>query len=167
VKVSPVIGVKGNRPKKTIEVTSKIVDQTNAVMYSGNRAAVRGAIAFLIAISWVALTNHCAIAAFAPRVQPVEEQCPMHSAPAKDKNAENQQCCKTLRAVAIATTKTVSWIDLSTGKAVQWPESCDIPLLARATRLIAYDDTGPPGRRSFAEIVLQRSVLAHAPPFLA
>jgi hypothetical protein len=27
-------------------------------------------------------------------------------------------------------------------------------------------DTGPPGLRSFAESVLQRSVLAHAPPSL-
>ncbi|MGH8094020.1 MAG: hypothetical protein ACREIF_11195 [Chthoniobacterales bacterium] len=28
-------------------------------------------------------------------------------------------------------------------------------------------DTGPPGGRTFAESVLQRSLLAHAPPFLA
>jgi hypothetical protein len=28
-------------------------------------------------------------------------------------------------------------------------------------------DTGPPGARSFAELILQRSILAHAPPFLA
>jgi hypothetical protein len=28
-------------------------------------------------------------------------------------------------------------------------------------------DTGPPGARSFAELILQRSVLAHAPPVSA
>ena len=28
-------------------------------------------------------------------------------------------------------------------------------------------DTGPPGAHSFAELILQRSLLAHAPPFLA
>jgi hypothetical protein len=28
-------------------------------------------------------------------------------------------------------------------------------------------DTGPPGARSFAELILQRSVLAHAPPVFA
>jgi hypothetical protein len=26
-------------------------------------------------------------------------------------------------------------------------------------------DTGPPSSRSFAELILQRSILAHAPPF--
>jgi hypothetical protein len=28
-------------------------------------------------------------------------------------------------------------------------------------------DTGPPGARSFAELILQRSLFAHAPPFRA
>jgi hypothetical protein len=28
-------------------------------------------------------------------------------------------------------------------------------------------DTGPPGARSFAELILQRSILAHAPPVSA
>ena len=28
-------------------------------------------------------------------------------------------------------------------------------------------DTGPPGAFSFAELILQQSLLAHAPPFLA
>jgi len=27
-------------------------------------------------------------------------------------------------------------------------------------------DTGPPGARSFAELILQQSLLAHAPPVL-
>jgi hypothetical protein len=37
---------------------------------------------------------------------------------------------------------------------------------SRLTPIIEWD-TGPPGAHSFAESVLQRSILAHAPPSLA
>jgi hypothetical protein len=42
-------------------------------------------------------------------------------------------------------------------------------LIARSLRTAAplLLDTGPPGARSFAELILQRSLLAHAPPILA
>ena len=36
--------------------------------------------------------------------------------------------------------------------------------LSQASRLSPIFDTGPPAAKSFTESVLQRSILAHAPP---
>jgi hypothetical protein len=37
---------------------------------------------------------------------------------------------------------------------------------SRAALAPLFFDTGPPGAHSFAELILQRSLLAHAPPSL-
>ena len=44
--------------------------------------------------------------------------------------------------------------------------SARLPLRIQQTALVfaLFLDTGPPGVRSFAELILQRSLLAHAPP---
>jgi hypothetical protein len=77
------------------------------------------------------------------------------------------QCCKTLRAVVPTVAK--SWTRNDT-------DFSDVDLYFKEFALIAYSrrqpaplylDTGPPGARTFAELILQRSLLAHAPPHLA
>ena len=94
--------------------------------------------------------------------------CPFHSKPEKQKKQSSQvQCCKILRAVAPTIAKS-------------WARSdsvfSDIDFRFEYYRLLANFrdslaplllDTGPPGAHSFAELILQRSLLAHAPPFLA
>jgi len=117
--------------------------------------------------SWIAIANHCAFAAMAAKPDSVQTNCPFHSKSAKQKQEPGQlQCCKVLRAVVFAQTK--SWgrdeakfsdVDL------RFEEFMLVALLPNAQASSSLD-TGPPGARSFAELILQRSLLGHAPPFL-
>lgn len=118
--------------------------------------------------SWFAISNHCAFAAVATKADSAQTECPFHSKPAKQKQEPSQlQCCKTLRAIVAAETK--SW-------ARDQAKFSDVDLAVKEFALIALFrsaqvssslDTGPPGACSFAELILQRSLLAHAPPLLA
>ena len=143
------------------------------------KAVTRCAVVSMAICSWFAISNHCAFAAVAaggPGCQPVSPirqdadatQCPFHSKPTKQtQEPSHLQCCKILRAVVFARTK--SWarddgkfsdvglrVEEFTHLALSHNKQASLPL-----------DTGPPGARSFAELILQRSLLAHAPPFRA
>ena len=117
--------------------------------------------------SWIAVTNHCAFAAAAKEIDKTQSECPFHSKPAKQKDQSSKiQCCKILRALVFAKTKDWARDDakfcdanfpVQTGVFVLCPSRVVAPLLL---------DTGPPGAFSFAELTLQRSLLAHAPPFV-
>ena len=117
--------------------------------------------------SWIATFNHCAFAAVATKIEMRQTECPFHSKPSKQKEQPSQvQCCKILRAVVLV-------------KAKDWARDdgrfCDVELRAEEFALNAhlhdaasglFLDTGPPAAHSFAELILQRSLFAHAPPFL-
>ncbi len=77
------------------------------------------------------------------------------------------QCCKVLRAVPFAKTKSWARDDAKFSDVDLRVE--EFALIARPlrTQALLLLDTGPPGARSFAELTLQRSLLAHAPPSLA
>ncbi len=130
-------------------------------------AGGRCVIIALVICSWIAISNHCAFAAVATKNEPAESECPFHSKPAKPQNpSPGIQCCKILRAVVPIVAK--SWarddakfsnVDLTVEQFVIFTASHNSePLLL---------DIGPPGARTFAELILQRSLLAHAPPSLA
>ena len=131
-------------------------------------AFTRHAVVGIAICSWIAVSNHCAFAAVAPEIDKAQAECPFHSKPAKEKKQSSQvQCCKVLRAVAF--TKTKDW-------ARNDAKFCDANFPVQAGAFIPYSspivtplllDTGPPGARSFAELILQQSLLTHAPPFLA
>src|SRR5262245_57878277 len=97
-----------------------------------------------------------------------QTECPFHSKPAKQKEQSSQvQCCKILRAVVLAKTKDWARDDAKFSDAnFPVPEDAIVvcPLRAVVPLLL---DTGPPGAVSFAELILQQSLLAHAPPFVA
>ena len=137
--------------------------------YLGDVNATTRFAAVAIAIaSWIVVSNHCVFAAVATETDKAQAECPFHTKPAKQKEQSSQvQCCKVLRAVVFAKTKDWARNDA---------KFCDanFPVLARAfvvysSRTVAslLLDTGPPGPFSFAELILQQSLLAHAPPFLA
>jgi len=115
--------------------------------------------------SWIAVSNHCAFAAVASEIDKAQTDCPFHSKPAKQKQQSSQvQCCKVLRAVVFAKTKRWTRDDA---------KFCDAKFPGQASVFVAYSprvvtplllDTGPPGAFSFAELILQQSLLAHAPP---
>jgi hypothetical protein len=125
-------------------------------------------IAAITICSWIAVSNHCAFAAIATDINKGQTKCPFHSKPAKQKEQSSQvQCCKVLRAVVFAKTKDWARDD---------GRLCDANFPAQAGAFLAYSpraveplllDTGPPGTFSFAELILQQSLLAHAPPFEA
>jgi hypothetical protein len=87
------------------------------------------------------------------------------SPPAKKSSDEEMPCCKVLRATLTAEAKILqvtskdflpihSWIAAELIFADKTQIRCESDEL----------DTGPPFAASFAESVLQRSILAHAPP---
>jgi hypothetical protein len=115
--------------------------------------------------AWVLLSNHCALSAVTlPVGAGVEASgCPMHSAPAKKKPAAKFPCCKDLRAVAAKAVASAAPASIRFVGAQDYA----VEILVSPPRVaIGIDglDTGPPGAFSFAESVLQQSILAHAPP---
>jgi hypothetical protein len=86
----------------------------------------------------------------------------MHSAPAEKKPATKTPCCKDVRAVVA---KCVG----ATGPGARLIRARDYTSqIFRTLPPVAIEiealDTGPPGCFSFAELVLQQSMRAHAPP---
>jgi hypothetical protein len=118
--------------------------------------------------SWIAVSNHCAFAAVAREIDKAQTGCPFHSKPAKQKEQSSQvQCCKILRAVVFAKTKNWARNDAKVCYA-NFPVQADAVVMysSRAVAPLLLD-TGPPNAYSFAELILQQSLLAHAPPFVA
>jgi hypothetical protein len=122
----------------------------------------------MVFVSWLAISNHCAFAAIAAKPNQADNECPFHSKPAKPQPAPTgTQCCKILRAITTAPAKTVAravvdlpHVDVTFARLI-------VVAPAKISFVVSAFDTGPPGTTSFAELVLQRSILAHAPPFLA
>jgi hypothetical protein len=114
--------------------------------------------------SWLLLSNHCALASLSPSTESAPEmsECPMHSAPAKKKPAAKIPCCKEVRAIVVkclqASPVAARLIGLRDYAAEILREPANVTVEIQAL------DTGPPGCFSFAESVLQESMLSHAPP---
>lgn len=130
------------------------------------RTALRVFTVALVLASWFTLTNHCALASLSSET--ATEGCPMHSQPAPKKKPESAPvCCKTVRAVSGLTSLAkaappaslplLGGNDFAPFVLSRTPQSQPLPVKL---------DTGPPGLGSFAEVVLQQSLLAHAPPSL-
>ena len=131
-------------------------------------ASARCLIVAITICSWIAICNHCAFATMATKTDSAQTDCPFHSKSAKQKEQSSQvQCCKILRAVALVTTKSWARDDAKFSEADRYDdESLRIIAYSQTTLAPLLLDTGPPGTHSFAELILQRSLLAHAPPFV-
>ncbi len=77
------------------------------------------------------------------------------------------QCCKILRAVAPVIAKSWARDDAKFSDLDLRFEEFALIALSCGTKTPLLLDTGPPGAHSFAELILQRSLLTHAPPILA
>ena len=134
----------------------------------GRSRIVQVSIVLFVIFSWIAISNHCAFGAVTAQAEASPTACPFHSKPAKQKEQPTQvQCCKILRAVVSTATK--SWVREETrvSDADLYFEKLAVIATSRNAPLPLLLDTGPPGAPSFAELILQRSILAHAPPRLA
>ena len=124
----------------------------------------------ITAVAWFFISNHCVLAELqdAPKAKTsCHQPCCGNQPPAKNTTESATECCKTLNATLVVAKKLVGY-DTSLF-ALQFyfvaPELLlnDSKAAVRGTEF----DTGPPFAKTFAELTLQRSILAHAPPSLA
>ncbi len=118
--------------------------------------------------AWFVASDHCALASVLihpAKASPAQEHCPGHSQPEKKQSQGELPCCKSLVATA---TPTKIFAGYDTSQFVAQPYLTTDPLLVftHHDAPSAELDTGPPDACTFAESVLQRSILAHAPPAL-
>ena len=122
-------------------------------------------------VAWLLASNHCALAANTAAdkgCHAAHAHCAAHDAPAHHKAAEGLECCKSLQAASVAPAKLLSSYD---SRIFTWQlyvvGTLASPENARPTVLPQELETGPPRVETFAELVLQRSLLAHAPPIFS
>ena len=128
------------------------------------RATARCLIIIVTIVSWIAISNHCALRALMAKSE-LASTCPFHSKPSKSHPKPATDCCKILRAVPTtpAEDPVPAIIDLFPVPAGAHQMALHEPPQISVTPLTL--DTGPPGKTSFVE--LSRSLRAHAPPFRA
>jgi hypothetical protein len=126
----------------------------------------RAGVVVVTLVGWFSISNHCALAAFeSSQSGAAHASCHANTrAPSKlPVKGEETPCCKLLRATLVKDNASVAENALMFSlqpyfvglivfpEQLHWPQSFEL-------------DTGPPFSGSFAESVLQRSILAHAPP---
>jgi hypothetical protein len=132
-----------------------------------NASMARLVTVIITAVAWFSISNHCVLAELqdaAKAKASCHQPCCSGQLPAKSKSAV--ECCKTLRATLSGATKDFTGYETSLfalqlyfiGPVISTNDSLPIPVLEL--------DTGPPFVSTFAESVLQRSILAHAPPVI-
>lgn len=118
--------------------------------------------------AWLAISNHCVIGAAEGAANMPMASChgtaPADQSPGKHNEKSGVECCKVLRATLLTPSSNLVGADTLSFAAHDYL----VALISaadesRLTPVIEWD-TGPPGADSFAESVLQRSILAHAPP---
>jgi hypothetical protein len=134
---------------------------------------VRWATVTLATVSWLAVSNHCALGLATLETHHPDEvsahDCCASKVPAQPKPTKDPAtpCCKTLLALSVGPAKS---FNTSAATPVGAPLAC-VPTTVAPQRISTvahwFLDTGPPRARTFAESVLQQSLLAHAPPFLS
>jgi hypothetical protein len=120
------------------------------------------------ALAWFTITNHCALAAF-ETTPVVGAHVACHGAksdqPTSPGKNDDTPCCKVLRATLVKTDSSIGTNTTSFAFAPYFIGPAVFSDQFRCPQSFGLD-TGPPFSGSFAETVLQRSILAHAPPFL-
>lgn len=127
-----------------------------------SRARIVAIVSIAIA-AWLVASNHCALAAWASTAQQSREHACCHSEKGKVPE-RNVQCCEALTAPT-----PIPIVAPVVQLAELMPAWNPAPLyfLAPPDALpadVLQFNIGPPGSISFAVLVLNRSLLAHAPP---
>ena len=119
--------------------------------------------------AWFVLSNHCVLAAPAVPSKNVNSQCPMHAQKEhlpqhqKGNGCADLPCCKNLQATTLTAAKMVAKPVWHGALQPFFPHVVNVTEV-QPQQISAIFDTGPPGENSFVQSVLQRSILAHAPP---
>src|SRR5437879_5478325 len=136
-------------------------------MRRANAKAIRISVVLMTIVAWFSISNHCVLGGLIAKTHSVV--APMHchgNQPALSKKSSQEEtpCCKMLRATLTSEAKVVE-VASKTFLPIQYSIVAEL-ISVRETQLSPLElDTGPPFAGSFAESVLQRSILAHAPPF--
>ena len=131
------------------------------------RTAFRVCISLLAFSAYASAANHCVLAPAADKAAktPSHEGCPGHDAPGEDGNSGKMQCCKEFPPVNLGASKNpIAFDSFSFTTHLYFATAVLAAEQSRAELHPLELDTGPPFAASFAESVLQRSILAHAPP---
>jgi len=117
---------------------------------------------------WLAISNHCAIGAVEGAAKMAMASChgsaPANQSPGKHDQKSGVECCKVLRATLLTPSSTLVGSDTLAFAAHNYVTAVISAVDELQLTPVIEWDTGPPGADSFAESVLQRSILAHAPP---
>jgi hypothetical protein len=122
----------------------------------------------LMLAAWGIASNRCAFAALAlnPQAAAVEVHkcCPTNGDEGGKQTPDNRlgECCQHLQVLLLADDALVKLPAASVLFELAWLYLAAFKVEENAP---VEFDTGPPQSRSFAEVVLQRSLLSHAPPF--
>jgi hypothetical protein len=129
-------------------------------------------VVFVTSVAWLAIANHCALASLDTPAEKAVAWCHANccgdQSPAKEKNKNETECCKTLHATLNVAARKLVGYDASL--LTLQPYFVAPVILANEPKVTLRGgvlDTGPPFAKTFAESILQRSILAHAPPALA
>lgn len=128
----------------------------------------RGATAAFLAV-WLLVSQHCLIGGMPPLSADPSHACCQQDEAAKsrpetsDPADTNRECCR-LSAVTVPVSSAAPVAQLH-DLWLAWVEAPAARLVEGATPAVQPSSPGPPGAGSFAELVLNRSLLAHAPPF--
>src|SRR5581483_1140983 len=128
--------------------------------------ALRNAISIVALVSWFLASNHCALGGVRAKntgSSHCHEHCAGHAS--GHKSNHDILCCKSLQPVFTGQGKKLSGYDEHHYRLQSYfVLACYIFAQMELPASEGELDTGPPFASSFAESVLQRSILAHAPP---
>lgn len=130
-------------------------------------------VTLLTVVAWFLAANHCAVACLAAPLAAAPE-AHEHCAGSSDvpagqeepNDCDSRSCCKSLSAPASFAKKLVGY-DKAFYTLKDYVVSEFVFASEQHDASISELDTGPPPAHCFAESVLQRSLLAHAPPSLS
>ena len=128
---------------------------------------LRTLVVALLMTAWLVASNHCAFGLMQRTAQTTATHATCHSCksePSKPQPASggDRECCKALQGLPADTAKVEAKYDTTLFVLLDFVMTV-VPSAVAAQPAVACD-TGPPRALSFAERILQRSVLSHAPP---
>ena len=153
-------------PRKTLNILEFGLIEEKAVKRTRDKI-MRLAVVLVTIAAWFSISNHCALGALTA-AKTDSALAPMHChgnqpAPSKKSSEEETPCCKMLRATITSEAKIVEVASKDFTPIQDWIVAELV--FSAETQLSPLElDSGPPFAGSFAESVLQRSILAHAPP---
>jgi hypothetical protein len=124
----------------------------------------------ITAFAWFLISNHCVLAELQHASQTkasCHQPCCGDRAPAKNKTENVTECCKTLHATLVGAKDFPGYDSSLFALQLYFVRPIVFTADLGARSGVVELDTGPPFVSTFAESVLQRSILAHAPPLFA